>query len=485
MKVVTSLEELLPHLAIFAPPNGVVVVGAGSGNGKIIGSLVKMAITNVVLVEANEASFRQLRKGPAQRPGWILTNATVAPLPGEYTFYIASLSSESGILDPRHEADFWPNISIKATKTVSAISLSSIVETLDRPANWYLIDCFPAVQIASSLQAYLKYADVIVVRVPLSFTFDLENQSGHTRDDVSALHEWGFRHAATVINVQPQIGYGIYIRDKDKLISALEDSLGELRKSYCHAIERLVDIRCTISAANQLSRLEGHFAHNDEVGEVGVDSSSGKEPEIRFSSAAYWEERYSCGGSSGAGSYGALAEFKARIINRFIKEESVKSIIEFGCGDGNQLKAINIGHYIGVDVSRTAVTRCKALFESDPTKSFLTTEEFRRAPKKGELALSLDVIFHLVEDEIYNEYLHELFASAEKYCVIYASNDIRLDTSAKHVRGRNFISWVERNIENWELFLIRKNDFPYARLRDGRMSSFSNFYFFRKIDYER
>ncbi len=37
-----------------------------------------------------------------------------------------------------------------------------------------------------------------------------------------------------------------------------------------------------------------------------------------FDSSAYWEERYIQGRNSGNGSYGRLAEFKAKIINDFV-----------------------------------------------------------------------------------------------------------------------------------------------------------------------
>ena len=40
-----------------------------------------------------------------------------------------------------------------------------------------------------------------------------------------------------------------------------------------------------------------------------------------FSVSNYWDQRYKKGGNSGAGSYGRLAEFKAEIINKFIKEK--------------------------------------------------------------------------------------------------------------------------------------------------------------------
>ena len=42
----------------------------------------------------------------------------------------------------------------------------------------------------------------------------------------------------------------------------------------------------------------------------------------KIDSKNYWEKRYLKGGDSGDGSYGKLAEFKAKIMNRFVKENS-------------------------------------------------------------------------------------------------------------------------------------------------------------------
>src|SRR5579859_8234848 len=54
-------------------------------------------------------------------------------------------------------------------------------------------------------------------------------------------------------------------------------------------------------------------------------------------SSTYWEERYRAGGNSGAGSYGRLAEFKAEVLNGFVHSRGIRSVVEFGCGDGAQL----------------------------------------------------------------------------------------------------------------------------------------------------
>jgi hypothetical protein len=64
---------------------------------------------------------------------------------------------------------------------------------------------------------------------------------------------------------------------------------------------------------------------------------SGK-PVLHFkNSAQYWEDRYVNGMTSGSGSYGRLAEFKAEFLNEFVADHKISSIVEFGCGDGAQL----------------------------------------------------------------------------------------------------------------------------------------------------
>ena len=93
------------------------------------------------------------------------------------------------------------------------------------------------------------------------------------------------------------------------------------------------------------------------------------------SSSAYWEQRYRMGGNSGAGSSDRLAEFKANFLNRFVEEHNIASVIEYGCGDGAQLKLARYPVYTGVDVSVTAVERCRVSFEDDPTKKFLHSED--------------------------------------------------------------------------------------------------------------
>src|SRR5687767_4284814 len=73
------------------------------------------------------------------------------------------------------------------------------------------------------------------------------------------------------------------------------------------------------------------------------------------SSSNYWERRYRKGRSSGAGSHGRLARFKADVLNEFVEKNCIKSVVEFGCGDGAQLSLANYPAYLGIDASEYAI----------------------------------------------------------------------------------------------------------------------------------
>lgn len=202
---------------------------------------------------------------------------------------------------------------------------------------------------------------------------------------------------------------------------------------------------------------------------------------IGFSSAAYWDDRYRNGRNSGNGSYGKLAEFKANTVNAFIAERKIEKVIEFGCGDGNQLAMFNVPHYIGVDVSPIVVAKCRQRFEVDLGKNFLTTDEFSKCPCSAELVLSLDVIFHLVEDDVYHDYMERLFSAAEKFCIIYSCNDDAHLSDAVHVKRRAFVYWVKANHPEWRLAQVVYNPYPHDGTPNPQESSFSDFFFYEKI----
>lgn len=191
----------------------------------------------------------------------------------------------------------------------------------------------------------------------------------------------------------------------------------------------------------------------------------------------YWKQRYLSGGSSGAGSYHKLAEFKAEVLNRIVKDKQIQTIIEYGCGDGNQLKLSKYSSYIGFDVSPIAISKCEKYFSNDDTKMFKLMDGY--ANEKAELTLSLDVIYHLIEENVFLTYMKRLFDSSTRLVIIYSSNTERQERfQASHVKHRKFSNWAEKNRPNWKLIQHIPNIYPYAG--DDKTGSLADFYIYKR-----
>lgn len=233
------------------------------------------------------------------------------------------------------------------------------------------------------------------------------------------------------------------------------------------------------------------------------------------------------GGNSGAGSYNQIGVFKAEIMNDFVKENKVKTVIEFGFGDGQQLTRATYPHYIGLDVSKTIHAKTSKRFEGDSTKefrlydgdvipglkedltlsfgedatyfmfSFTSAERFCfikfvqiRSDRNAATRLSYcetvpssfsllhsrhachpsfrahaDVIYHLVEDEVYHKYMAALFAASTKYVVVYSSN-IDGWHGAAHVLHRDNTKYIAENFPDWRLLGTLRNKYAARTAQD-------------------
>jgi hypothetical protein len=200
-----------------------------------------------------------------------------------------------------------------------------------------------------------------------------------------------------------------------------------------------------------------------------VDRTLNK-PKMFPGSEEYWIQLYNSGENSGPGSYGKLAEFKAEIINNFVEKNNVSTIIEYGCGDGNQLKLAKYPSYIGYDVSPKALALCQNIFQNDKTKSFKLMKEY--SGETAQLTLSLDVVYHLIEDDIFYSYMERLFNSSERYVIIYSTN-YHKEYKKSFVKHRQFSQWIETNKPNWKLAHYLPNRYPNNRdVKEGSNACF-------------
>lgn len=233
----------------------------------------------------------------------------------------------------------------------------------------------------------------------------------------------------------------------------------------------------TKSQKKIIARTTSKLGRQDKTSPAGNKASAPIKTRIEFStSGRYWEERYQRGRTSGSGSYGRLAEFKADILNSFVTENKVSSVIEFGSGDGNQLTLAKYPEYLGVDVAQTAIDVCRLKFSEDPSKAFVNLADYNN--QKAELSLSLDVIFHLVEDETFERYMETLFNAATRFVIIYSSNRDE-QPPQKHVRHRHFTAWVDANCPAFRNIGHIPNRHPFDP-KDPENTSFAEFYIFER-----
>lgn len=180
---------------------------------------------------------------------------------------------------------------------------------------------------------------------------------------------------------------------------------------------------------------------------------------VSFDAQEYWEGRYASGKTSGAGSRGLVAKQRADFINEFIQEHDIKSVVDWGVGDGYLLELLSLKNdqYLGVDLSATAIGINMLRFgryqwlKWNPLRSPYVTVE-------AEMALSIDVIFHLVSDHDYAAYMEALSASATRFLLV-CSPDEEADPeiSGEHILWRKWTPYIRTT---WEM--IEEPSAPWA-----------------------
>ena len=219
-----------------------------------------------------------------------------------------------------------------------------------------------------------------------------------------------------------------------------------------------------------------------------ADAVSAKDPARRSTSgsADLWERRYAAGGDAGPGSRGRLARFKADIVNDFARQDAVRTVVELGCGDGDQLALMEYGDYVGIDVSPTALSACRERFADRPGWRFLEPEGIGDLSGSFDLALSLDVIGYLVldvirylvEDPVYEQHMDRLFTLSDRFVMIYSTNHEAYGTG-DHVRHRRFTDWIAANQPDWIQIRHVANRYPFDPTDPDNISDADFFVFAR------
>lgn len=142
---------------------------------------------------------------------------------------------------------------------------------------------------------------------------------------------------------------------------------------------------------------------------------------MNFDYKKYWQDRYKNKWNSGAGSYGANAQFKADFINKYVEEHKIFNVLEVWCGDWNNLWLYKIENYVWWDVSQKAIDICKKKYNHDDSKWFvLMDEKSMKNPEEiwVDLVICLDVLFHVFPKKEWEKTINFCF-NAGKRVLLY------------------------------------------------------------------
>jgi len=210
----------------------------------------------------------------------------------------------------------------------------------------------------------------------------------------------------------------------------------------------------------------------------------------------YWERRYSKGGFSGPGSIGNYRSWKWNTILEF--ENSIDDVIDIGCGDLSFWEGRNCSRYIGIDGSPTIISRNRNL---RPSWEFILSSADILQPAQGKIVFCFDLLFHIIDDEIYKKILYNLCKYSQDWIFIYTWHKnpfrnikIRYRVALKRIIDGNILNAIKvllgsdtdyeyqkyRNlIDNLDIF--EKNGFKLIKVIPIPYDSWGAMYVFRKL----
>ena len=161
---------------------------------------------------------------------------------------------------------------------------------------------------------------------------------------------------------------------------------------------------------------------------------------------------------SGSGSRGNLASFKIDYINKFIKDNKIKSILDFGCGDLHISSKLEVDKYFGIDI--VDHIHPQIIKAKDYKTTVSRFDEFEHS-EKADLCLCMDVLYHILSDEL--EYLensiNKIVDYSSKYVIIYAQDSYNKSYSdwSGHMNNSPWRQILEKKVT-----LISEQDSPLA-----------------------
>lgn len=242
----TAITAWLDHLRVLLPPRHVLLVGAGAGTGPWVQWLRDADVT-ATLIDADEAHAARLQQAAEGHAGWQVRTALVGTGAETATFHVASMASESGLVEPETLRTVWPNLRTRHKLPRQTIALADLLQEESHPANWLLLDCLPPVPLLQSARSALSGVDLLLVR---SLLRAQAADAAHADEEAlqALLGAEGFRRVAVEPGRHPALGHLLWVRDPAATGRIKPEELAALREQ-AEQLTRALDASATRESA--------------------------------------------------------------------------------------------------------------------------------------------------------------------------------------------------------------------------------------------
>lgn len=190
----------------------------------------------------------------------------------------------------------------------------------------------------------------------------------------------------------------------------------------------------------------------------------------------YWEERYKNGGNSGEGSRGQHREWKWQILESTIVD--IDNVIDVGCGDLAFMEGKNIKNYTGIDISKTIIKDNELKY---PYWKFICSSADNYINElNGYVVFCHDILFHIIDDDVYYSILDNLTRYSNKYISIYTwhKNPIAWYNIKSHLYGSS--KYQKYRLLDNDFHIFNENGFELINMSKSPVNKYGAMYIFKK-----
>jgi hypothetical protein len=212
-----TLPGHLALLRLISPPQTIIHIGAGYGNG-VMSAWREWPIPYALIIDADESRLDWVNTQVTNNPAWQVCCAVLADTDGEADYYSVSNPAEDGLLAAEQLTALWPNLQTNQQVTRQVTRLDSLLAK--HPATllptaasiWTFIDCLTSLTILKGAGKALEQWSVLCLRVLLQ-PLPEQNTIGTLQDLEAYLQPYGYRCIQITESNNPAIGVALFVRD--------------------------------------------------------------------------------------------------------------------------------------------------------------------------------------------------------------------------------------------------------------------------------